>query len=166
MGQLIQVGATIIHQPDIVILDEPFSGLDPVNTQRLTELVRDLGTAGAAVIFSTHLMASVEELCNRVLMLNHGQAVLYGPVTEVKQRYRNNSLFIDWDGPQDQIQGINRWEDRGRYREAFLADGASGESVLRQILEKGGLLNLFQLSSPTLKEVFIKVAQEGVAVDE
>jgi ABC-2 type transport system ATP-binding protein len=166
MGQLIQVGATIIHQPDIVILDEPFSGLDPVNTQRLTELVRDLGTAGAAVIFSTHLMASVEELCDRVLMINQGQAVLYGPVTEVKQRYRNNSLFIDWDGPHDQILGINRWEDRGRYWEAFLADGASGESVLRQMLEKGGLLSLFQLSSPTLNEVFIKVAQEGIVVDE
>ena len=64
-------------------------------------------------------MASVEELCDRVLMINQGQAVLYGPVTEVKQRYRDNSLFIDWDGSHDQIQGINRWEDRGRYWEAF-----------------------------------------------
>ena len=166
MGQLIQVGATIIHKPDIVILDEPFSGLDPVNTQLLTELVRDLSAAGTAIIFSTHLMASVEELCDRVLMLNHGQAVLYGPVSEVKQRYRNNSLFIDWDGPHDLIKGINRWEDRGRYWEAFLADGASGESVVRQMLENGGLLKLFQLSSPTLNEVFIKVAQGGIVVDE
>jgi ABC-2 type transport system ATP-binding protein len=166
MSQLIQVGATIIHQPDIVILDEPFSGLDPVNTRRLTELVRDLGAAGVAIIFSTHLMASVEELCDRILMINQGKAVLYGPVAEVKQRYRNNSIFIDWDGPHDQIQGVNRWEDRGRYWEAFLADGASGEGVLKQILGKGGQLNHYQLSTPSLNEVFIKVAQEGVEGDE
>ena len=166
MSQLIQFGATIIHQPDIVILDEPFSGMDPVNTQRVMELVLGLRAAGVGIILSTHLMASVEELCDRILMINRGQSVLYGSVTEVKERYRSNSLFIDWDGPRDQIQGVNRWEDRRRYWEAFLADGASPEGVLQDILDKGGPLRLFQLSAPSLNEVFIRVAQEEAPGDE
>ena len=162
MGQLIQFGATVIHQPDLVILDEPFAGLDPVNTHRLTELVGALQARGAAIIFSTHLMANVEELCDQVLMINHGRDVLHGPVTEVKERYRNNSLFISWDGPRHQVRGAARWEDRGRYWEAFLADGASPEGVLQEVLDLGGTVKLFQLSSPSLNEVFIKVAGEGV----
>ena len=166
MSQLIQFGATIIHQPDIVILDEPFSRMDPVNTQRVMDLVLGLRAAGAAIILSTHLMATVEELCDRILMISQGRSVLYGPVTEVKERYRDNSLFVDWDGPRDQIQGVSRWEDRGRYCEAFLADGASPESVLRDILDKGGPLKLFQLSTPSLNEVFIRVAREGAPGDE
>jgi ABC-2 type transport system ATP-binding protein len=100
MGQLIQFGATIIHRPDLVIFDEPFSGLDPVNAERLKDLVLELKAAGVAVIFSTHQMNTVEELCDRVLMINQGRAVLHGPVVDVKHRYRNNSLFIAWDGPE------------------------------------------------------------------
>ena len=166
MSQLIQFGATIIHQPDLVILDEPFAGLDPVNTQRLKELVENLQTRGAAVIFSTHLMNTVEELCERVLMINRGRAVLYGPVMEVKQQYRNNSLFISWDGPRDNVKGVARWDDRGPYWEAFLGDGALPERVLREILDLGGTLKLFQLSSPSLNEVFIRAAGGEVPKDE
>ena len=165
MGQLIQFGATIIHQPDLVILDEPFSGLDPVNTLRLKALVSDLQSRGAAIIFSTHLMSNVEELCDRVLMINHGQSVLYGPVGEVKERYRNNSLFIQWDGPRDSVAAVERWENRDTYWEAFLAAGATPEQALREILELGGTLRLFQLSLPSLNEVFIRVAG-GAQTDE
>ena len=161
MSQLIQFAATVIHQPDLVILDEPFSGLDPVNTQRLKNLVTDLQARGTAIIFSTHLMNTVEELCDRVLMINRGRTVLDGTVTEVKQHFRNNSLFIDWDGLRHQVSGITRWEDRGPYWEAFLAGGVSPEDVLQEILRLGGSLRLFQLSNPSLNEVFIRVAGEG-----
>ena len=166
MGQLIQFGAALIHQPRLVVLDEPFAGLDPVNTQLLKELVVGLRAQDVTVIFSTHLMGSVEELCDRVLMINRGRAVLYGPVAEVKERYRNNSLFIDWDGPQDRVQGIASWTDHGPYWEAFLVDGTSPEGVLRELLALGGTLKLFQVSSPSLNEVFIKVASTEVADDE
>ncbi|MFQ5794456.1 MAG: ABC transporter ATP-binding protein [Candidatus Bipolaricaulia bacterium] len=161
MSQLIQFGVTVIHQPDLVILDEPFAGLDPVNTQRLKELVADLQARDAAVILSTHQMNAVEELCDQVLMINRGQTVLYGPVTEVKQRYRNNSLFIVWDGPRDEVSEVVRWEDRGLYWEAFLADDISPEEALQKILCLGGTLSLFQLSSPSLNEVFLRVVSEG-----
>ena len=166
MGQLIQFGATIIHQPDLVILDEPFSGLDPVNTLRLKDLVHELQNMGVAVIFSTHLMSNVEELCDRVLMIDHGQSVLYGPVDDVKERYRNNSLFIRWNGPLKSVAAVERWELRDGYFEAFLAAGATPEQALREILDLGGTLRLFQLSMPSLDEIFIRVAGAEVQADE
>ena len=166
MGQLIQFGATIIHQPDLVILDEPFSGLDPVNTLRLKDLVYELQNMGVAVIFSTHLMSNVEELCDRVLMIDHGQSVLYGPVGDVKERYRNNSLFIRWNGPLKSVVAVERWELRDGYFEAFLAAGATPEQALREILSLGGTLRLFQLSMPSLDEIFIRVAGAEVQADE
>ena len=160
MRQLVQFGATVIHEPHLVILDEPFSGLDPVNTEQLKGLVSELQQRGAAVIFSTHQMNAVEELCDRVLMVHRGEAVLYGPVEEVKERYRNNSLFIHWDGPRDRVTGIERWEEIRPYWEAHLADGTSPEVVLEEILRLGGSIKRFQLSSPSLNEVFIQVVQE------
>ena len=166
MSQLIQFGAALIHDPSLVILDEPFAGLDPVNTQLLKDLVTGLRAKGVTVIFSTHLMGSVEELCDRVLMVNHGRAVLYGQVAEVKERYRNNSLFIDWDGPHDRVAGVAHWEDRGPYWEAFLADGMVPEGILQELLALGGTLKLFQISSPSLNEVFIKVASTEVAEED
>ena len=165
MSQLVQFGATIIHEPDLVVLDEPFAGLDPVNTERLKEVAAGLQARGVAVVFSTHMMASVEELCDRVMMVHQGRAVLYGPVDDVKERFRNNSLFIQWDGPRDSIRGVASWQDLGPYWEAFLSDGATPESVLREILEAGGALRRFQLSSPNLHEVFIRVAGEDATED-
>ncbi len=158
MSQLIQFGATIIHEPTLVILDEPFSGLDPVNTLRLKDLLYDLEGRGATIIFSTHLMNNVEELCDRVLMINHGKAVLYGSVFEIKERYRNNSLFIRWDGPLDSMISVDRWVLRDGYFEVFLSDDATPELALEEILVHGGTLRHFELSTPTLNEVFIRVA--------
>ena len=165
MSQLVQFGATIIHEPDVVVLDEPFSGLDPVNTERLKDVVAGLQGRGAAVIFSTHMMASVEELCDRVMMIDRGRAVLHGPVDEVKERFRNNSLYVQWDGLRNRIQGVAKWQDRGPYWEAFLSGGATAESVLQEILGAGGTLKRFQLSSPSLHEVFIRVAGQDATRD-
>ncbi|MDA1188586.1 MAG: ATP-binding cassette domain-containing protein [Chloroflexi bacterium] len=161
MGQLIQFGATIVHKPELVILDEPFSGLDPVNTEKLKELVLGLQKQGTAVIFSTHQMNNVEELCDRVLMINHGRAVLYGPVSEVKQGYRNNSVFVAWDGPRERVRGVSRWEDRGQTVEAYLVDGVAPESVLVDMVQLGGAIRHFEVSMPSLHEVFLRVARDG-----
>ena len=161
MSQLIQFGSTIIHEPELVILDEPFSGLDPVNTLRLKDLVHDLEGRGATVIFSTHLMNHVEELCDRVLMINHGKSVLYGSVGEIKERYRNNSLYIRWNGPLKSMVTVDRWVLRDGYFEAYLSDDATPELALQEILVLGGTLRHFELSTPSLNEVFIRVAGEA-----
>jgi ABC-2 type transport system ATP-binding protein len=98
MGQLIQFLATIIHDPQLVVLDEPFAGLDPVNTELLKEIVLELRSQGKAIILSTHLMNEVEELCDRILMIDRGRSVLYGRLADIKKRYRNNSVFVDFEG--------------------------------------------------------------------
>ena len=95
MGQIIQFLVTIVHDPELVILDEPFSGLDPVNTELLKSMFADLRNQGKAVILSTHRMNEVEELCDRILMINNGCSVLYGNLTEIKSRYRKNSVILD-----------------------------------------------------------------------
>lgn len=96
MGQLIQFLVTIIHDPQLVILDEPFAGLDPVNTELLKEIILELRNQGKVIILSTHRMNEVEELCDRIFMINKGQNVLYGELTEIKSEYRNNSILLEF----------------------------------------------------------------------
>ena len=108
MGQIIQFLATIIHDPQLLILDEPFAGLDPVNTQLLKEIILELRSRGKAIILSTHMMNEVEALCDRILMIHKGRTVLYGELAEIKSRYRNNSVFLKFDGTLDEIEGVVR----------------------------------------------------------
>ena len=106
MGQIIQFIVTIIHDPELVILDEPFSGLDPVNTELLKRMVLELRNQGKAVILSTHQMNQVEELCDRILMIDHGRSVLYGNLREIKSKYRSHSVILDFEGELGQIPGV------------------------------------------------------------
>lgn len=92
MGQLIQFIAAIVHNPDLVVLDEPFAGLDPVNTKLIKDIIVNLKEEGKSIILSTHLMSQVEELCDRVVMIDKGRVVLYGNLTDIKARYGNKSL--------------------------------------------------------------------------
>jgi len=106
MGQIIQFIVTILHDPQLVILDEPFSGLDPVNTELLKKMVLDLRNQGKTVILSTHQMNQVEELCDRFLMVDHGRSVLYGSLREIKARYRSNSVILDYEGALKLVPGV------------------------------------------------------------
>jgi len=103
MGQIIQFIVTIIHNPELVILDEPFGGLDPVNIELLKRMFLDLRNQDKAVILSTHQMNQVEELCDRILMINNGNSVLYGNLTKIKSRYRSHSVILDFEGELPQI---------------------------------------------------------------
>jgi ABC-2 type transport system ATP-binding protein len=107
MGHIIQFIVTIIHDPELVVLDETFSGLDPVNTELLKSLIIELRNQGKAVILSTHQMNQVEELCDRILMINHGRAVLYGSLREIKSRFRSNSVILEFEGEPGQLPGVN-----------------------------------------------------------
>jgi len=117
MGQLIQFLVTIIHDPELVILDEPFSGLDPVNTELLKGLIKNLKKQGKSIIFSTHQMNQVEELCDRLFMINRGAMVLYGKLDEIKQKYRNNSVFIKYAGDIGTLKGVTRRRQKEDYIE-------------------------------------------------
>ncbi len=159
MAQLIQFVATILHDPKLIILDEPFYGLDPVNTRLIKDMLKYLRNQGKTIILSTHMMNEVEELCDRLLMINKGRAVLYGDLSEIKGRYRTNSLIIAADGDLGQIEGVISMRDNGSYRELFLDGGTSPQKVLAGLVGKGLTINRFEVATPPLSEIFIQVAR-------
>ena len=161
MGQLIQFVATILHDPELVVFDEPFAALDPVNTQLLKELILELRSQGKSVILSTHMMNQVEELCDRILMINKGQAVLYGSLSEIKSRYRNNSVFLECDRLPEGLPGVVGSKNHLKYVELFLDGRTSPQEVLSALISKGVTVSRFEVSTPSLNEVFIRVVKEG-----
>jgi ABC-2 type transport system ATP-binding protein len=157
MGQLIQFLATIIHNPQLLILDEPFAGLDPVNTEILKEIIAEQKQQGKAVILSTHRMNQVEELCDQVLMIDKGRRVIYGHLDEVRMDYRNNSVFVDFSGQLDGLKGVTESQEKEKYSELFLDDKITPKEILKQLMDREGEVRHFELSTPSLHEIFLKV---------
>jgi len=161
MGQIIQFIATILHDPELIVLDEPFAGLDPVNTELLKGFILELKGQGKSIILSTHIMNQVEELCDRVLMINKGQAVLYGSLSEIKSRFRNNSIFLECDRIPDGLPGVVGRQDHGKYLELFLDGQTPPSKVLSALVDNGVTVDRFEMSTPSLNEIFIQVVKEG-----
>jgi ABC-2 type transport system ATP-binding protein len=158
MGQIIQFIVTIIHDPELVILDEPFAGLDPVNTELLKRMFADLRNQGKAMILSTHQMNQVEELCDRILMINDGRAVLYGNLTEIKSRYRSNSVILDFEGELGQVPGVTEKRTHKGYVVELVLDGnTTPQQVLERLVSRGIVINRFEVATPSLSEIFLKV---------
>lgn len=160
MGQLIQFIVTILHDPELVVLDEPFSGMDPVNKELIKDMIRDLRNQGKAIILSTHMMNDIEELCDRILMINKGHAVLYGSLADIKSRYRNNSIFLECDRSPEEIHGVVGSKDHGRYMELFLDGNISPQEVLNTLVNNDVIVERFEVSTPSLNEIFIQVVKE------
>ena len=158
MGQLIQFIITIIHDPELVVLDEPFAGLDPVNTELLKMTLVDLRNRDKAVILSTHQMNQVEELCDRILMIDNGRSVLQGNLTEIKSRYRSNSVIIDFEGELGQIPGVTEKRAHKGYIELILDRNTTPKQVLERLVSTGIVINQFEVATPSLNEIFLKVA--------
>jgi ABC-2 type transport system ATP-binding protein len=158
MEQIIQFIVTIIHDPELVILDEPFGGLDPVNTELLKRMFLDLRNQGKAVILSTHQMNQVEELCDRILMINNGNSVLYGNLTEIKSRYRSHSVILDFEGELAQIQGVILKHTHKGYVELVLDGNTTPKQVLERLVNTGIIINRFEVATPSLNEIFLEVA--------
>jgi ABC-2 type transport system ATP-binding protein len=156
MGQIIQFIVTIIHDPQLLVLDEPFSGLDPVNTELLKGMLADLRSQGKAIILSTHQMNQVEELCDRVLMINKGQDVLYGDLNEIKSRYRGNSVLLDFIGELGEVPGVTGRRTNKGYIELMLDDKTTSQQVLAHLISHGMVINRFEVATPSLNEIFLK----------
>jgi ABC-2 type transport system ATP-binding protein len=157
MGQIIQFIVTIIHDPQLVILDEPFAGLDPVNTELLKGMFADLRNQGKAVILSTHQMNQVEELCDRILMINHGRSVLHGKLAEIKSRYRSNSVLLEFDGKLGEVPGVTEKRTHKGRVELVLDENATPQQVLERLVGTGIIINRFEVATPPLNEIFLKV---------
>ncbi|HVS13569.1 MAG TPA: ATP-binding cassette domain-containing protein [Thermoanaerobaculia bacterium] len=165
MGQKVQILGTVIHDPELVILDEPFSGLDPVNVETMRDLVLDMKRQGRTVIFSTHIMPQAEQLCDSVLIIHRGQKVLDGDLSEVKAA-GDHGILLDYDGDGallKRIPGVARINDSGKQAEIFLDQGVDPQRVLEAVV---GRLRVrrFDLREPSLHEIFVRAV--GGEVDE
>jgi ABC-2 type transport system ATP-binding protein len=160
MGQMIQLIVTIVHDPELIFLDEPFSGLDPVNTELLRNIVGELRDEGKAVILSTHQMNQVEELCDRVLMINHGSAVLYDDLQKIKARFRKKTLLVAVDGDLPDVRGIVDTKPHREAVELVLAPDTTPQMVLDRLRERGTAINRFEITTPNLHDIFVQLAGE------
>ena len=161
MGQLIQLIVTIIHDPDLIILDEPFSGLDPVNIDLLKRIIGDLRDQGKAIILSAHQMNEVEELCDRILMINKGSSVLYGDLKEIKTRYKGHSVIVDIKDELGDITGVLRKKIKKDFIELTLDDNTTPQQILEGLIRQKKTISRFEIATPSLTEIFLKIVGEN-----
>lgn len=163
MQQKIQFIATLLHDPELIIMDEPFSGLDPVNATLLQDTLIDLKKAGKAILFSTHRMDQVEKMCDAISLVNGGQSVLSGSMREIKSRYERDRVEIAYSGDNSFLQhpAIASHKDYGGQVEIKLQPQADAQDLLRAAIEKATIYK-FELMEPTLEEIFIRTVGENV----
>ncbi len=159
MAQKAQFLAAIIHDPKLLIMDEPFQGLDPVNTDLLKTILLEEQARGKTVILSTHDMNQVEELCQRILLINHGQAVLYGSLAEIKARYAEHAVILECDGLPEGLAGVQRVEQHNHTYELVLEQESSPQAILRQLVAANVAIHRFEVATPPLEEIFISVVE-------
>jgi len=159
MQQKAQIIATLLHQPELVIVDEPFSGLDPVNTQMVKDLLRDLHRQGVTIIMSTHQMHQVEELCERILLIDHGRTVLYGDLDGIRRQFMGHAVLVRAAAELPQLPGVERVEAYNSSTRLTLASDISAQEVLRSLVAQEVTVEQFEIAVPTLDEIFIRVVQ-------
>jgi ABC-2 type transport system ATP-binding protein len=160
MGQKVQILGTIIHNPDLVILDEPFSGLDPVNRDMMRDTILDMKREGRTVIFSTHVMEQAEQLCDAMMMLHKAELAFEGTVAEIKQGL-DKGIRIDYDGDGSVLQDLpdqKRINDNNKSAEIFLKPGADPQNALRWLADHLTIRS-FDISEPSLHEVFVRTVE-------
>jgi ABC-2 type transport system ATP-binding protein len=164
MQQKAQLIATLIHQPSLIIIDEPFNALDPINTQMVKDLLVEEKDRGATIIMSTHQMHQVEELCDRILLMNLGKTMLYGRLDTIRKDYASTDIHLQTPSIlPSRIKGV---ETMKRVNEVFLLhleEGIAPQIVLQQLLELGVEIEKFELALPSLDDIFIKVVTDSGA---
>jgi ABC-2 type transport system ATP-binding protein len=163
MQQKIQFISTLLHEPALIIMDEPFSGLDPVNTQLLQETLLELKNAGKAILFSTHRMDQVEKLCDSICLVDGGKAVLSGSMRELKSRYPRNHVVIDFEGDNSFVNhpAVQEYKAFAGHVEIQLRDGADAQDLLRSACQNAKIYK-FELMEPSLEEIFIQTVGRRV----
>ena len=167
MQQKIQFIAALLHDPDFIIMDEPFAGLDPVNSDLLKNVLLEMKKNGKTILFSTHRMDQVEKLCDSICLINKGKLVLAGVLKQVKARYGKNNIQIGYDGDGagaflEHNTLVRSFNDYGNYVEVRLAPGADPQQLLRMAAERSRI-SRFELMEPSLEEIFIEVVGKADA---
>ena len=160
MAQKLQFVTTILHEPDIVILDEIFSGLDPINIESIKNVLLDLKREGKTILFSTHVMEQAEKLCDHICMISQGQKVLDGKIGDVKARFGQNTVHLSFDGDGGFIRslpGVREMTEFNNYAEVRLTDDTEPHSILKAVVDKLTLTR-FEVIEPSLYDIFIDTA--------
>jgi ABC-2 type transport system ATP-binding protein len=158
MNQKAQFVAATLHEPDLIIIDEPFTGLDPINTRIIKKLLYRMQERRAAIIMSTHQMNQVEEMCERILLIDHGREVLYGSLRDIRARFAGNAVEVDLDGEIESLPGVeNITRQNGAYR-LLLEEGVPPERVLETLVKRSDVtVERFERVQPSLDEIFVQV---------
>jgi ABC-2 type transport system ATP-binding protein len=170
--QKIQFIAAILHDPDVLIMDEPFSGLDPVNVQLLKEAFLEMRDRGKTLIFSTHQMETVEELCESIAIIDRGRVVVHGSVRDVKRAMGRRVVRLATDGDGNgagwlpQLEGVRLIAQREDFAELQVPDGTDPELILRTAMDRGERVTRFEIADPSLEEVFIEHVGRPAAAEE
>ncbi|MGH9555442.1 MAG: ABC transporter ATP-binding protein [Terriglobales bacterium] len=166
MQQKVQFIAALLHDPDFIILDEPFAGMDPVNTALLKDAILDLKAAGKTVLFSTHRMDQVERLCDSICLVNRGRAVLQGELKQIKAARGKNTVEISYEGDGRFLEGngfVESFNNYGNYAEVRLKPGTDPQELLRLVAAGGARVSRFELVEPSLEQIFIDAVRHSDA---
>ena len=162
MSQKIQFIATVAHDPEIYIFDEPFSGLDPINSEMLKEVILEEKKRGKTILFSTHRMEQVEQMCDDICLFNQGKAVLQGNLQSIKQSFGNNTVLLDFIGDSEflnQLEGVRINNRSTNFAEIRLLEGASPQHIL-EIAMKHSEIQRFEIVQPSLQDIFISTVND------
>jgi len=162
MSQKIQFIATVAHDPEIYIFDEPFSGLDPINSEMLKEVILGEKKRGKTILFSTHRMEQVEQMCDDICLFNQGKAVLQGNLQSIKQSFGNNTVLLDFIGDSEflnQLEGVRINNRSTNFAEIRLLEGASPQHIL-EIAMKHAEIQRFEIVQPSLQDIFISTVND------
>jgi ABC-2 type transport system ATP-binding protein len=161
MQQKAQIIVTLLHNPDLIVIDEPFSGLDPVNTRLVKQILDEQREQGKAIIMSTHQMYQVEALCHRIVLIDKGRTVLYGLVNDIKRNFAGNAIVVQGQGNFDQIPGVLETRRQNSTWHLALEIGTDPQAVFRALAARDGVkVERFELAEPSLDDIFVNVVSE------
>ena len=160
MQQKAQIIVTLIHEPDLIVVDEPFAGLDPVNTRLVKTIIEEQRQAGRTIIMSTHQMYQVEALCNRIVLIDRGRSVLYGEVEQIKHDFAGNAVVVAGQGNFSQMPGVLEARRENGTWHLALAPDTSPQDVFRALAARDDIkVERFEIAAPSLDDIFISVVQ-------
>jgi ABC-2 type transport system ATP-binding protein len=166
MQQKAQIIATLLHEPDLIVIDEPFSGLDPVSTRLVKQILEEQRQAGKTILMSTHQMYQVEALADRIVLIDEGRTVLYGPVGEIKRNFAGNAVTIEGQGDFVDIPGVLETRSQNGTWHLALEIGTDPLAVFRALANRDGVkIDRFELAEPSLDDIFVNVVSDQKASD-
>ncbi len=169
MQQKAQLISTLVHEPELIIIDEPFTALDPVNTQMVKDILREQRSKGRAIVMCTHQMHQVEQLCDRLVLINQGKSVLYGNLNDIRKNYTSNVLAIRTHQPLPEnipgVTAIRHTNQNGDYM-LTVEEGVAAQTLLKTLFDQNIQIEQFEIASPTLDEIFIKVVTQRDEIHE